>query len=122
MTLVLFSFSLDTANDCIKYTTVRPVAPGEELCIFYGHTLWFEPAEGSSSVVASQETMNPAPFGTLDFCDAEDSDGPFLDDDPDCVVAERELPFQIYKLSPEEEEIETVYTGMQYTSCWNMTR
>jgi tRNA-specific adenosine deaminase 3 len=26
---------------CIEYRTTREVGPGEELCIFYGHTLWF---------------------------------------------------------------------------------
>ena len=25
----------------IEYRTTREVGPGEELCIFYGHSLWF---------------------------------------------------------------------------------
>jgi tRNA-specific adenosine deaminase 3 len=26
---------------CIEYRTTREIGPGEELCIFYGHALWF---------------------------------------------------------------------------------
>lgn len=27
--------------NCIEYWTSRTIEKGEELCIFYGHTLWF---------------------------------------------------------------------------------
>ncbi|KII86899.1 hypothetical protein PLICRDRAFT_66319, partial [Plicaturopsis crispa FD-325 SS-3] len=37
------SFVLDPSSESIRYTTFRTVREGEELCIFYGHRLWFRP-------------------------------------------------------------------------------
>ncbi|KIJ64466.1 hypothetical protein HYDPIDRAFT_45162, partial [Hydnomerulius pinastri MD-312] len=36
------SFSVDAARECIVYTSARPINLNEELCIFYGHHLWFD--------------------------------------------------------------------------------
>ncbi|OSX60029.1 hypothetical protein POSPLADRAFT_1086915, partial [Postia placenta MAD-698-R-SB12] len=35
------SYIIDTETESIRYTTIRAVTEGEELCIFYGHKLWF---------------------------------------------------------------------------------
>ncbi|KAH7922040.1 hypothetical protein BV22DRAFT_992990, partial [Leucogyrophana mollusca] len=37
------SYTTDSREDRIRYTTTRLVDQDEELCIFYGHKLWFEP-------------------------------------------------------------------------------
>ncbi|KAI0301142.1 hypothetical protein B0F90DRAFT_1810171 [Multifurca ochricompacta] len=39
------SYSIDTATESIRYTTVRAVECDEELCIHYGSNLWFKPVE-----------------------------------------------------------------------------
>ncbi|KAL0960622.1 hypothetical protein HGRIS_005653 [Hohenbuehelia grisea] len=39
------SFSIDPSTESIRYTTARAVEADEELCIFYGHKLWFDPID-----------------------------------------------------------------------------
>ncbi|KAG8752367.1 hypothetical protein FRC14_007093 [Serendipita sp. 396] len=41
-------------HDSIEYKTTKDVGPGEELCIFYGHTLWFPDASRTQTVVQHQ--------------------------------------------------------------------
>ncbi|KZT09334.1 uncharacterized protein LAESUDRAFT_675229 [Laetiporus sulphureus 93-53] len=36
------SYIIDTKTESIRYTTMRRIETGEELCIFYGHKLWFD--------------------------------------------------------------------------------
>ncbi|KZS99472.1 uncharacterized protein LAESUDRAFT_622207, partial [Laetiporus sulphureus 93-53] len=35
------SYIINTKTESIRYTTMRRIETGEELCIFYGHKLWF---------------------------------------------------------------------------------
>ncbi|KAH0586297.1 SET domain-containing protein 7 [Termitomyces sp. J132] len=109
------SYALDTYTESIKYTTVRDIAPDEELCIFYGHNLWFRPAGTSEKVAALPESdaedgwggfsavgecADPSPF----------QQSPFEKGDPDEVIPEEELPFTRYKPPPEEEDLDSIRT------------
>ena len=83
------SYSIDTSADSIHYTTVRHIESGEELCIFHGDHLWFTPA-GSSSIPPN----------------------PFSEGNPNQIIPEDELPFIRVKPLPQEEEMETIQTGI----------
>ena len=49
-------FHLDLGLETITYTTLRDVEAGEELCISYGPTLWFDDADGGEDAAQRQET------------------------------------------------------------------
>lgn len=90
--------------------------PDEELCIFYGHKLWFAPVD---ALVAADnvdpgidEDMDDG-WGGLASLDGVDDGGAldelfngFEDGSPEEVVLEDELPFTRLKLTPEDEEEE----------------
>lgn len=55
------SFILDTSTDSIRFVTARDIELGEELCIFYGHKLWFSPVAVTmeeSNAQTSYEDIN----------------------------------------------------------------
>ncbi|KAF8908943.1 hypothetical protein CPB84DRAFT_1843297 [Gymnopilus junonius] len=107
------SFSLDTKNDSIRYTTSRHIMPGEELCIFYGFELWFSPTDRNSSAV---QGIIPADdgWGGLTAVQHNDDrsktinsyDGGGLDE----IISEENLPFTKFKPPPEEEDAESIRT------------
>ena len=112
------SYALDAATESIRYVTSRRVLPGEELCIFYGHRLWFDPVDAADRADPLSDPPED-PWGALPRVDDGDHDdrgaGPsgldamfdaFADGVPDEVVPEEELPFKRMKLTPEEEEEE----------------
>lgn len=122
------SYSIDTARDCIIYTSTRAICADEELCIFYGHNLWFDPVgvpkESDSRVVleALDQTM-------LDGWDCltniqEDQDPhsardhlmPVLSGAMDDVINENELPFAWKKLSLDKEEEEI--SDLELVQAW----
>nr|VWO97673.1 Carrier domain-containing protein [Ganoderma boninense] len=111
------SYTVDPATDSIRYTTSRRILPDEELCIFYGHKLWFDPvdaADGSSAGAEAMEERDDGWGGLGGVGDNEDDSdiiGPslfegFSEGDPDQIIHEEELPFKRLKLTPEEEEEE----------------
>ncbi|EPQ51006.1 hypothetical protein GLOTRDRAFT_81597 [Gloeophyllum trabeum ATCC 11539] len=115
------SYTLDTETESIRYTTTRAVAPDEELCIFYGHKLWFENADAGSAGVtpASEEGEADDGWGGLgplaDLVDNQNQDsGPFSfpNGDPNDIIPDADLPFTRLKLieDPEEETLESVHT------------
>ena len=127
------SFTIDTETDSIRYTTSRDVRPDEELCIFYGHKLWFEPvnaADWSSAEADAMEERDDGWGGLGAVGDNEDDSdiiGPSLFDgfsegDPDQIIPEEELPFRRLKLTPEEEEedMESVRKGTEIYDHSNM--
>ena len=60
---------------------------GEELCIFYGHKLWFTPAE------------------TVEITSAHDSfENPFLTGNPLEEVSEETLPFSRTNVVPNDDD------------------
>ncbi|TFK81833.1 hypothetical protein K466DRAFT_666881 [Polyporus arcularius HHB13444] len=114
------SYTIDPATESIRYVTSRRVLPDEELCIFYGHKLWFDPVDAADRSEPCSEHMDDSPddpWSALPSVDDEDDkeEGPstlgaifdvFTDGDPDEVVPEEELPFRRLKLTPEDEEEE----------------
>ncbi|KAI5986213.1 hypothetical protein EDD15DRAFT_2582067 [Pisolithus albus] len=111
------SYSLDIARDCIVYTSARAICADEELCIFYGHNLWFDPVdvpnESNSPRFAPEAPQQTTPDGwdyltniQEDSCSALDHSSPFLSGSMDDVINEDELPFSRKKLSLDKEEEE----------------
>ncbi|TFK28035.1 cytidine deaminase-like protein [Coprinopsis marcescibilis] len=101
-----------TSTDSITYTTVRDVQPGEELCIFYGHNLWFKPSDKMEKQV--EESVEDG-WGGLSHISASEEEGqpyrnPFSDGSRDEVVPEEDLPFTRFKLPPEEETPDLIRT------------
>ncbi|KAG8874441.1 hypothetical protein FRB97_005908 [Tulasnella sp. 331] len=52
------SYTKDKKNDVIRFTTTKPIAPGEELFIYYGTNLWFPEAGSELSDTTSQPKSN----------------------------------------------------------------
>ncbi|KAI0771165.1 hypothetical protein BD413DRAFT_551498 [Trametes elegans] len=108
------SYTIDVATESIRYVTTRRVMPDEELCIFYGHKLWFAPVDAAdSTVLETQEEMDDgwgglASLNGEDEIDTEDGVllGGFTEGEPDKSVPDNDLPFVRLKLTPEEEEEE----------------
>jgi tRNA-specific adenosine deaminase 3 len=111
------SYALDYTTESIRYTTTRDILAGEELCIFYGHRLWFSPQNDLGSPSTSTlEDADQDSFGSLTWChpdggdDIEDMPGAVIPepdtDDSDEIVMEEDLPFTRVKLTPDEEEEE----------------
>ncbi|KAI8978832.1 hypothetical protein BD414DRAFT_516784 [Trametes punicea] len=109
------SYTIDSATESIRYTTTRRVMPGEELCIFYGHKLWFDPVDAADSANADITEETDDGWGGL--TNLEDGDAHvrpldesfsnrFADGDPTEEIADEALPFTRLKLTPEDEEEE----------------
>lgn len=115
------SFSLDTDTESIRYITTREILPDEELCIHYGHNLWFDPVDGgtSSTTKSVREVELEDEWGGLSSLEDNDEaiEGehwPLLDGDPDETIPEEQLPFFRVQTMPEEikeEEPSAVRTG-----------
>jgi tRNA-specific adenosine deaminase 3 len=109
------SYSIDTATESIRYTTVRAVEPDEELCIFYGSNLWFNPAEAqiSDGLVFSDTELVDDGWGGLSAVagEAEASSSNYVPkdtSDPNEVVSDEDLPFTRVKLTSDEDDEETL--------------
>ena len=115
------SFSLDHSTESIRYTTTRDILPGEELCIFYGHKLWFEDANAGQSSSADPIDADD-PWGGLGAVSGPDATGDETeseDGDPSAPVAEDDLPFTRVRITPdelEEEDMESIRTGKSGSS------
>jgi len=92
------SFLIDTSTESIRYKTVQNIAEGDELCIFYGHNLWFE-AVGLHASRANTTAMQEPDDGWGGLSRLDD------------VISEGELPFERLRPPPEEETLETIKTG-----------
>ncbi|KAI9061359.1 hypothetical protein FKP32DRAFT_1576160 [Trametes sanguinea] len=109
------SYSIDTTTESIRYTTTRPIVIDEELCIFYGHKLWFDPVDATDRVDAGVADDTDDGWGGLTNMGGDESSTDALDDwlvdqyaegDPDAAIPEEQLPFVRLKLTPEDEEEE----------------
>jgi len=110
------TYSLDIKNDCIRYTTSRDIREGEELCIFYGHNLWFTPAESSSQSCFEPEATDDGWGGLTAVGDDQPDEimgisNPYTDGDPEGIISEEDLPFIRLKPAPEEEDAQSIQTG-----------
>lgn len=103
------SFSVDPVRECIVYTSVRAIQPDEELCIFYGHRLWFDPVDGPPCRNLDLDESTD-PWGSLagiqghtddNVASSASSDRSKKLDD---IVHEDNLPFSWKKLALEKEE------------------
>lgn len=78
------------------YTSTRAIQPDEELCIFYGHQLWFDPVDGPPRTHSDLDDTTD-PWGGLADIQHHDT---HMDD----VVQETDLPFTWKRLGLEKEE------------------
>ncbi|KAG6336756.1 hypothetical protein ID866_2325 [Astraeus odoratus] len=106
------SYSIDTARDCIVYTSSRTIYPDEELCIFYGHKLWFDPVDmpnkSGPSHITTEPNGVPDEWGGLETIQESHLDLPLpttsIQEGMDDIMGENELPFSWKKLSLDKEE------------------
>ncbi|SRR6266436_9805146 len=109
------SYSIDTATDSIRYTTVRAVEPDEELCIYHGSNLWFEPVEIPTSdgrTLADTELVEDGWGGLSAVAGEASSSKRVLEDmpDPNEILPDEDLPFTRVKLTSDEDDEETSET------------
>ncbi|KAJ7459772.1 cytidine deaminase-like protein [Mycena latifolia] len=104
------SYTIDTSTDSIRYTTTRNVKLDEELCIYYGSNLWFEPAGRDAERPSSSPEKGDGWGGLSNVDIPQDSLPIFFDGSVDDVVPEEDLPFERFKPPPEEETLNTVRT------------
>ncbi|KAK7469099.1 tRNA-specific adenosine deaminase subunit tad3 [Stygiomarasmius scandens] len=115
------SFTLDPQTDSIKYETVREIDPGEELCIFYGHKLWFDPVDVCSVQDGSDPEIDDG-WGGLSVVNEEHRESTIeneallalMDGDENEIIDEESLPFTRYKPPPDEEELDTIRTMLAW--------
>ncbi|KAG6376943.1 hypothetical protein JVT61DRAFT_977 [Boletus reticuloceps] len=101
------SFSVDIVRERIVYTSTRAIQPDEELCIFYGHQLWFDPVDGPPSRTSDldENTDSDAWGGLADIQGhTDDNVASASFENVDNIVTEDDLPFTWKKLSLEKEE------------------
>ncbi|KAF7365315.1 Histone lysine methyltransferase set7 [Mycena venus] len=109
------SYTIDSANDLIHYTTTRNVEQDEELCIYYGSNLWFDPVDPAGALDAQENDVDDG-WGGLTHVDSEADNAaqhtlpPFFDGPADEIVPEEDLPFERFKPPPEEETADTIRT------------
>ncbi|KAJ6512192.1 cytidine deaminase-like protein [Mycena vitilis] len=107
------SYTIDPTNDLIHYTTTRPIGPDEELCIYYGSTLWFDSVEAPASLSDDPEPDDG--WGGLSRVDIPQSTVPtFFNGAVDDIVSEDDLPFERFKPPPDEETAETIRTAQAW--------
>ncbi|KAJ4491294.1 cytidine deaminase-like protein [Lentinula edodes] len=103
------SYTLDPCTDSIRYRTVRNIDPDEELCIFYGHNLWFDPVDTTVSVINSE--LEDGWGGLSAAWNDYDDPGKLSNSvDQNEIVDDHSLPFTMLKPPPEEEDLATVRT------------
>lgn len=65
------TFQLNTSSYTISYTTFKPVAKDEELCIFYGHQTHFTDCSASPATANGDATRPPGSAWTVESDAAE---------------------------------------------------
>ncbi|CCL98406.1 uncharacterized protein FIBRA_00403 [Fibroporia radiculosa] len=110
------SYILDSTTESIRYVTTRPIEQEEELCIFYGHKLWFDAVDGEP-LELSENALNDGWDGLCpvggDVNGFEDELQRFTEGCLDELVQEESLPFVRMKVVVDDNEdtVETVQTG-----------
>jgi hypothetical protein len=108
------SYILDSEHACITYTTMRPVAPTEELCIFYGTKLWFEDHSATSTELDGGEERENA-WARLVNVEWKESG-----DDLDELIPETELPFERVAVAGEDDEEDEGEGQVQTSACFSV--
>ncbi|KAL1715430.1 hypothetical protein EV715DRAFT_207529 [Schizophyllum commune] len=125
------SYVLEPLTESIRYTTTRRILSGEELCIFYGHKLWFDAVDAGDGPSSTTDADVPVDdgFGGLAGLETEEdgeesaSAGPSSGITADStlgpcpcgegagdILQDQDLPFTWLKPPPEEEEPGSVRT------------
>ena len=119
---------IDTSSESIRYMTTRTVQTDEELCIFYGHKLWFEPVESTlgvkNSVKASSEDDDVQDeWKMLQKLSLDDMDNeqinPFIEGNPRDLLEDLDMPIIHTSISPEEEDEENFLTGSSHYTIFH---
>ncbi|KAI0726233.1 hypothetical protein C8Q72DRAFT_847416 [Fomitopsis betulina] len=105
-------YTLDSETESIRYITTRRIEEGEELCIFYGHKLWFNDVDASPFETQLDDPDDD--WGGLSVVEITQDDMSALDrqkykyagGNPQDVVSEDDLPFERIKLYRDDEEDE----------------
>lgn len=122
------SYTLDPSSDSIRYTTTKPIDSQEELCIFYGHDLWFEPLSISPPAVTQEQTDDS--WGGLYAITNEAEESParypsFTDGNSSEIISVEELPFTRLKVAGDDDELDGIQTS-KYDStipkAWNLKK
>ena len=105
------SYSIDAATESIQYKTTRAVEPDEELCIYYGSNLWFEPVSTyskKSCPYAAAELVEEDGWGGLSAV----APNHVLEQtpDPNEILPDDDVPFTRVKLTSDEDDEETMET------------
>ncbi|KAJ6584832.1 cytidine deaminase-like protein [Mycena capillaripes] len=101
------SYTIDSSNDLIHYTTTRNIEPDEELCIYYGSSLWFDPVDPQ---YLNDQQVNDGWGGLSNVEIAQNTIPAFFSGSVDDIVPEEDLPFERFKPPPEEETADTIRT------------
>lgn len=115
------SFILDTSTNSIRFTTARDINPDEEMCIFYGFNLWFQPAHSSrqTCIVTPEPTDDWGGLAPLvhGFDNVLTLYPDFLDGNADDIIPPEELPFTRLKVGRDEEEehLDEICTGALFS-------
>ncbi|KAI0826727.1 hypothetical protein BC628DRAFT_1435627 [Trametes gibbosa] len=119
------SYTIDTATESIRYTTTRNIKPDEELCIFYGHKLWFEPVDAASRNDVDTIDDKDDGWGGLTCLGDNEEDNSALDKaflafrtdgNPYENIPDEELPFTRLRLTPEDEDEEDMHSIRKETA------
>ena len=113
------SYSVDVARDCIVYTSARAIQPDEELCVFYGHQLWFDPVDGPPRRNPDlDENTSTDPWGGLTDIQGhtDEDDANASSDASKDIVTEDDLSFTWKKLAleKEEEQLSDIELGIRH--------
>ncbi|THH06806.1 hypothetical protein EW146_g9497 [Bondarzewia mesenterica] len=104
------TYNIDPSTESIRYTTTRQIEPDEELCIFYGNKLWFNPVDCANCTSDDVSGAEDGWGGLISIDDQNETvsgdDDCVLDGDPNEIILEEDLPFTRIKLAPEEDEEE----------------
>ena len=76
---------------------MRPIAPGDDLCIFYGTKVWFEDSSGSPAPSGEEEKHEDL-WTHLASVELDQ-----MDEDPGELIPETELPSEKLLFDSEEE-------------------
>lgn len=97
------SYSIDTATESIRFTTVRAVEPDEELCVRYSQSEEPEPDDS-----AQRADGGSGEHSTSEACEAPNhvSRTPDLNE----ILDDDDLPFTRVKLTSDEDDEETTET------------
>jgi len=123
------SYTIDPLTDSIRYTTTRIVNSGEELCIFYGHNLWFQTPDNVPQIVSNEGNDAWGGLSTLEIETTVlmEEISRYASGDPDDSIPEDELPFTRLKLTSEstdeeEEQVDAIRTGELLPCSWELSQ